>query len=147
MQVLENKYLLLKKVYIASSSKFFDECKELAELLETKFNLIITRKWWNHYVKDTKDYPQEMIDSDFYIDPQVQLIREMDFKAVKEADFVICLVKDRYKLTGALVEVGYALALNKPVIVFGVAKRSAMLSSCIHVENTDQLLQVIYRAY
>lgn len=135
LETLQLTHPLIERVYIASSSNFVEDCEELTELLEGTFGLRITRKWWGHYVKDTKDYPTTMPDKEFYVDAQVQLIRELDLKAVRDADLVICLVKDRYKLTGALVEVGYALALNKPVIIFGRAKRSAMLSSCIHVTS------------
>ncbi len=137
---------IIKNVYIGSSSKFAEKCQDLAVNLSDIFNINITRRWWQHYVKDKPEYENHSA-LDFYKDSQVQMIRELDFRAVKEADLVIILVENEYKLTGALIELGYALALNKIVIVYGKAKKSAMLSSCIHVFDEKQLFEIIKRAF
>lgn len=128
------------KFYIASSSKFIDKCKQVSLLFE-KNNFVNTRKWWNHYILES--YNKLNNDKEFYSQPSLQIVRELDFKAVKDADIVIIVVEDRYKLTGALVELGFALALNKIVLVYGKIKRSAMFSSCIHLESSDELLNFI----
>ena len=137
---------LIKNIYIASSNKFTEKCQELAVSLSDMFNINITRRWWQHYVKDKPKY-ENYVAMDFYKDSQVQMIRELDFKAIREADLVIILVENEYKLSGALVELGYALALNKIVVVYGKAKKSAMLSSCIHVFDENQLFEIIKRAF
>lgn len=137
---------MIKNFYIASSSNFADKCQDLSIGLETTFGLKNTRKWWQHYIKDKPEFENHSA-LDFYNEPQVQMIRELDFRAVKEADLVIVYVENEYKLTGALVELGFALALDKIVIVFGLAKKSAMISSCIHVMTKDQLFEIIKRAF
>lgn len=137
---------MIKNVYIGSSNKFAEKCQDLAVKLQDRFKVNITRRWWQHYVADKPDF-EDYTSLEFYQHPQVQIIRELDFKAVKEAEVVIILTENEYKLTGALVELGYALALNKIVIVYGKAKKSAMLSSCIHVFEENQLFQIIERAF
>jgi len=133
----------IKTVYIASSSKFVDDCKKLEEWLFEKYEVEVTRPWWRHYFKEYEKY-KAMSDQEFYSDTKVQLVPVLDFKGVDDADLVIILVKDRYKLTGALIEMGYALAKGKPVIVFGKMKRSAMAGQCIHVQGGyDELEQVL----
>lgn len=138
--------MMIKNVYIASSAKFADKCERLAINLENMFEVVITRKWWDHYVKENPEF-KKYTALEFYQDPQVQMIRFLDFKAVRESDVIIVLVENEYKLTGALIELGYALALNKIVIVYGKAKKSAMLSSCIHVFNLNELHQIFKRAF
>jgi nucleoside 2-deoxyribosyltransferase len=133
-----------KAVYIASSSQFIGKCKQLAQTLQLKYRMNITRKWWEHYLSDASDF-KDISNREFLAHPHVEMVRELDFKAVRDADLVIVIVEDQYKLTGAMVEIGYALGIGKPVIVFGKAKRSAMLSSCIHVETSDQLFVLLDR--
>lgn len=139
---LEKGTKMISNIYIASSSKFIEECEHLADLLLQEFEFYITRRWWDHYIKDTPDF-QDYSDQEFYAHPQVQMIRELDFNAIDNADLVIIIVKDQYKLTGALVECGYALAKGKLVIFLGQAKKSAMISGCIHVKDIDQLFQLL----
>jgi hypothetical protein len=132
------------KIYIASSSKFINECQILATNLEEEFDFTITRKWWNHYVKDEPKF-KDIADQAFYAHPQVQTINWLDFEAVREADAVVVITKDEYKLTGAMIELGYALALGKPVYILGDFKRSAMLASCIQVRDIQQLISAFRR--
>jgi nucleoside 2-deoxyribosyltransferase len=106
------------------------------------FDVDITRRWWQRYMSDKPDF-LNLSNDEFYIHPQVNMIRELDFNAVHEADVVIILTENEYKLTGAMIEAGYALALRKIVIIYGKAKRSTMLSSCIHIESEKQLFDVI----
>jgi len=135
---------MIKNVYIASSSRYRAECQKLATLLEIEFGITITRKWWQYYFKDYPEY-KEMTPTDFYSRPVVQMIRELDFKAVEMADVIIIINKDDYKPTGALVEVGYALALQKIVIFLGKIKRCTLLSGCIHITTREELFELIER--
>lgn len=135
---------MIKHVYIASSSKFIEECKLLAHQLENRFNIQITRRWWEYYIKDNPEY-QHLSDAEFYSQPIVQMIRELDFKAVRDADLIIILCKDEHKPTGAMIECGYAIALQKTVIFLGKMKRSAMVSGCIHVNTREELFELIKR--
>ena len=135
---------MINNVYIASSSILIRECRELAEQLENRFELRITRKWWDYYIKDSpkfKDYSNK----EFYSQPIVQIIRELDFKAVREADVVIIICKDGHKPTGAMIECGYALALQKIVVFLGKIKRCTMLSGCIHITTREELFELIKR--
>lgn len=73
------------KFYIASSKRFGNDCGELAQAIEDNSG-VITRKWWKQYFKDK--YP-DMSDREFYSLPNVQTVRELDFKAIHDADIVI----------------------------------------------------------
>lgn len=130
------------KVYIASSSKFAGECEDLANYIEARFDFEITRRWWNHYVKDSHLF-KDKTDEEFYQNPQVQIIREADYKAVRDADLVIIIAHYPKALTGALLECGYAIAHHKIVIFLGKMKRSAMVSNCIHAKDMDQLFDLL----
>jgi len=137
---------MMKNVYIASSSKFIEECEKVSILIE-EMDFVVTRKWWKHYIKDSPNYPKTMPDNDFYNDPSVKFISALDFHAVEQADLVIVITFDEYKLTGAEIELGYALALGKPVIILGKHKRSAMISSCIRVETLTELQRVLEKNF
>lgn len=133
------------KVYIASSSAFAIECEDLASYLENVYGFEITRKWWKHYIKDAPAF-KDMPDDEFYQHPQVQAVREYDYRAVREADIVIVICHYPGKaLTGSLLEAGYAIAHHKIVIFYGKMKRSAMVSGCIHVEKEKQLFELLDR--
>lgn len=138
---------MIEKIYIASSQALMATCEHLAEDLEQKFGVTITRKWWEHYVRDKPDF-MELTDREFYSHPQVQFIREMDFKAVTDADLVIIISHLDYKPTGSLIECGYALRSGIPVIIWGEIKRSSMLSSCIHITgDSKELLDIIAKDF
>ena len=138
---------MMYSVYIGSSSKFVDECEKVAKLVSS-MGFTITRKWWSHYVKDSPEYPKDMDDRDFYDDPAIKFICEADFQAIREADLVIIATFEDYKLTGGDIELGYALALGKPVIVYGKHKRSAMIARTIHIPpNLHSLKRVLERNF
>lgn len=130
---------MISKVYIASSSAFINECKDLSSRLEKK-GVTITRKWWNEYVKGNTPELDELSDFDWYKHPRIQKIKSADFEAIKEAEALILISHYPKALTGALVEVGYALALNKPVFVIGELKKSAMFADCLFFVDYRQFL-------
>lgn len=132
------------KIYIGSSSKFIKQCNELSEKLENKLDAIITRKWWKHYIKDKPEF-EGMTDIEFYFHPQPKTICELDFKAIRDADIVIIYNENQYKLTGAMIELGYGLALNKITYLVGKFKRSSMLATCIFTEDQDALINALMR--
>lgn len=133
------------KFYIASSSKFIDDVKWIAKKLE-KAGHTCTREWWKTYVKDKKEF-ESCTDIEFYQNPLIKLIEKLDFQAIDNADIVIIFNQNAKPLTGALIELGYAVAKKKIVITMGEMKRSAMIASCIHVHNSEQLLSIFETAH
>ena len=126
--------------YIASSYLFKVDCIELSRVLEEQFICEVLEKWWNWYHDNEI---QHIVDCDFYNLPEIKQALVNDFKAIDDSDIIIVVVKDRTRLDGALIELGYALAKKKTVIIYGKIKKSAMLSSCIHVDNHYDLFTEI----
>jgi len=66
--------------------------------------------------------------------------RERDLTSVRESDVVVMIYPEHEMLmTGACVEVGYAMALNKPIYALGRVPKSAMLSTVIRVSCLTEL--------
>lgn len=132
------------KVYIASSSNFTDQCEVISDVLKEEFGYETTRKWWKHYIKN-EDKFKKMTDAEYYAHPEARFVAELDFMAIDEADIVIIYLEDYYKLTGAMIEMGYAFKAGKPVFVVGKMKRSSMTTRCIHVDTPEELINTIRR--
>lgn len=131
------------KVYIGSSSNFKKECEELALNLRLAGEVEITRAWWNFYIKEETKF-KEMTDLGFYAHVEPSLVGDLDLLAIDQADIVVIYAHDSYKMTGAEVELGYALGKGKPVYVVGQIKRSAMHARCIHTD-VDSLIAAFRR--
>jgi nucleoside 2-deoxyribosyltransferase len=121
------------KFYLASS---FDE----AALCETVFRLLKTLGhevpdvWWNVRSKD--DFANNT-DAEFYGASIVQSIAARHWLTLREVDAVILIsnLEKPRSFTGANVEIGFALALGKPVLSVGLLKRSAMYCPVIQCED------------
>lgn len=135
---------MIKTAYIASSIIYEDKCHLLAHQLDNRFNIQITRKWWQYYLKEDKKI-NNLTNREFYSHPTTQIVKDLDFRAIYDADIVIIINEDGNYPVGALVECGYALAHNKIVIFLGTIRRSAMLSGCIHIETKKELFELIKR--
>ena len=94
----------MTKVYMASKLR---HSAMLRELVLSRTDICFTARWpyFEHQVPDTKEHA-----SHFW---------SHDFNDVTYAEVVVVYAEQDDKLRGALVEVGYALALGKPVIVIG----------------------------
>lgn len=93
------------KIYTASKLHYADLFKHL----RTQWPEFHFTARWPFFRGQVSDSPEEA--SKFWID---------DFDDVKRADVVLCYSAGQDQLKGALVEVGMALALCKPVIVIGL---------------------------
>ena len=133
---------MVKKAYIGASYSSLEMCQDLTTELEGR-GIEITRKWWETYVKGQDQELDSLSDEYWYAHPRVQEIRTEDFAAIEKADIVIIIANYPEPLTGALVELGYALALDKKVIIVGVIKKSAMFSSCIIVSSPYELFELL----
>ncbi len=130
------------KIYIGSSFHFVDECKEISRSLKHEFGVETTRLWWDNHVVLGIKHDQTTF-SEFLANSQTRALAECDFQAINESDLVIIYTEDKYKLTGALIELGYALGIGKTVILYGDFKKSAMFARCLHVTDYDDLRRII----
>ena len=53
---------MIKTAYIASSIIYEDKCHLLAHQLDNRFNIQITRKWWQYYLKEDKKIKKQSYD-------------------------------------------------------------------------------------
>jgi nucleoside 2-deoxyribosyltransferase len=98
-------------------------------------------KWWDHTssAHEAKALPGS--DDEFYSKPSVLVTAARDFGGVATCDqFVLVSDQNARKFNGALVELGYALALGKPCAVIGCLERSAMFAHVRRIEGIEELL-------
>lgn len=129
------------KLYIASSFEEAKNCETVRRNLKRDGH-IVPDVWWN--VK-TKDDFEGLADFEFYGAPLVQSIALRHWATLQECDAVILVsnATTERKFTGANVEVGYALALGKPVFSIGKIKRSAMYAPIVKCDTSDELRNVV----
>lgn len=127
------------KIYLASSFKYKKQCDMLYEEL-TKLGHKIPDVWWNLDSKQDKE-----TDNFWYNKPSTKAISARHFKTIRDCDILIlvCPISSPGIFNGANVEVGYALALGKPVYSFGFIGRSAMYSDVIRCYNMEALLECL----
>lgn len=129
------------KCYIASSFDESSTCESVYSILSHR-GVEVPDIWWNIRTKDSfKDNTEE----EFYSNSIVQAIAARHWNTLKQVDFVIVvsnLEKER-SFTGANVEIGFALALGKPVLSIGKLKRSAMYSPVIKCKSFDDLAKAV----
>lgn len=102
----------MKKIYLAGKWEERKAAKLVMLDLE-KEGHIITHDWTLHEdMNDAVDYAVE------------------DIEGVKNADVLVVLAMKDYPYKGAYCEFGAALALNKPVFVFG-----GFMDSCIFINH------------
>ena len=124
------------KFYLASSFSLKDKVSEIAEYLKARGHIVMV-EWWKY------DYKQlDLPDEEWYQDSRVTWISERNFNGVVDAD-VFVLVADcnrSKKFNGANIELGYALALNKPCYCVGVLERSAMYVPVKQYSSIEEIL-------
>lgn len=127
------------KIYLASSFKYKKQCDMLYEQL-TSMGHKIPDVWWN---LDSKN--MEVTDNFWYNHHATKAISARHFKTIQECDILIlvCPISTPGVFTGANVEVGYALALGKPVYSFGFIGRSAMYSDVIRCYTMEALIECL----
>lgn len=100
----------MTKIYVASSSRKRELAKNLAEMFEQHFGCEITHRWWDYFegVTAEVELPEE----------QQRRFAENDLLGVARCDVLVILVGPEV-MRGSFVEYGYALALNKHIVIVG----------------------------
>jgi len=115
------------KVYLASSFRYINEVKELQSYLYSKGH-IVSCEWWK------TDYKLELKTqtiAEWFASPIIKVIYRRSLDAIRESRLLIFVTPEATKFNGANVEVGIALALDKPVIAFGQLEKSGMYEPVI----------------
>lgn len=131
----------MMKCYIGSCFSNKGLVADISEYL-SGFAIETTVRWWE---KDFKTAFGEISDAEWYAKPEVQEVYERNLQGIAHADIVVIISQKGDKLTGASVEIGYAIALNKPVFLVGELKRSAMYCQIIPCKNKSDLMCNIIR--
>jgi nucleoside 2-deoxyribosyltransferase len=126
-------------IYIASSFKYKKRCNIVYEELTSRRHRV-PDVWWNI---DSKQVDES--DNFWYSKPETKAISARHFESIKNCDMLVlvCPVSSPGVFNGANVEVGYALALGKPVYSLGFIGRSAMYSQIIRCYNMEALLRCV----
>ena len=96
------------KIYVAGKFEDHDECRKIMDSLEQAGH-VITCDWTVHYFSDKK-CPKERRLKEHCLD---------DINGVKNCDCLVFNALNERNYRGALVEMGIAIGLNKPVLVLG----------------------------
>jgi len=125
------------KVYLASSFDLIKRIEALAKVVREKGHTV-TVEWWH---KDYKKLP--LADVDWYEDSRVTTISERNFRGIREADIFVLIAPTltSKKFNGANIELGYALALEKPCYSVGRLQRSAMYVPVIKCDSIEEVLE------
>ena len=125
------------KVYLASSFDLIRRVEAIAKTLREKGHTV-TVEWWQ---KDYKKLP--LADSDWYEDARVKAISKRNFQGIREADIFVLVAPTTTskKFNGANIELGYALALEKPCFSVGHLQRSAMYVPVTKCDSIEEVLE------
>lgn len=128
-------------IYIASSFDEEEYCNTVLSALQEDGHKV-PDVWWN--IKTKRDFDKKS-DLEFYGAPIIKAIAKRHWETIKNVDLVILVsnVKQERSFTGANVEVGYALALGKPVVSIGKLKRSAMYADIIQCDGVEELTTIV----
>jgi nucleoside 2-deoxyribosyltransferase len=126
-------------IYLASSFKYKKQIGTVYEELTARRHKI-PDVWWNI---DSKQVDET--DNFWYNKSETKAIASRHFEAIKKSDclILVCPITNPGQFNGANVEVGYALALSKPVYSFGFIGRSAMYTNVIRCYNMESLLRCL----
>ena len=126
-------------IYLASSFKYKRNLETVKSALNHQGHHI-EDIWWN---LDSKQVAET--DNYWYNKPETKAICARHFESIKKCDALILVnpISVPGQFNGAAVEVGYALALGKPVYSFGFIPRSAMYSPVIRCYNMESLLDCV----
>ena len=100
------------EIYVAGPSKLARSIQKLTNILVEKCNVSLSYDW----TEDVLLYEGKELPSPF----KCSLIADNDLVGVNNADLFVLLLVKGYESSGAWIEYGYALALNKPVIIVPV---------------------------
>lgn len=100
------------KIYVAGKFEDRESIRALYVILR-QHKHTITLDWTNH------DHPES--------DKEQEEWAIADIEGVKQCDILIALFLRDYRYRGALIEVGVALGLGKPVIILGRNENSSTL--------------------
>ncbi len=128
------------KIYLASSFGLLKEVEALAGELARRGHTL-TCRWWTKSFHETNT----VANGGFYSKATIRAVGMRNLKKIDQADMLIFLTSTTKleKHTGGNIEVGYAFGKNKPVIIVGVIKESAMYSPAIHVDTVAELWPVL----
>ena len=85
-----------------------------------------------------------MSDAEFYNNFTIRSIAARHWRTIDSCDVLILVANGEDKtFTGANVEVGYAIARNKPVLSMGGIKRSAMYVPLIQCDDIVDLIDAL----
>lgn len=132
------------RLYVASSFTRADTVETIANGL-IKDGHEIPDVWWN--VNEDREAGCNS-DAEWHGRPEIRALSKRHWTTIEEADAVVVVGNlsesdDRQRFTGANVEIGYALALGKPVVVVGRVKRSAMYADCIFAESPGEMFRLL----
>lgn len=127
------------KIYLASRFAYAATCKALAERM-TLLNVVVPDQWWDW---DSKEL--DMTDEVWMRDSRVVAIANKHWRSIRECDALILVGSpdESRPFTGANIEVGYALALGKPVYSVGRLERCAMYEPVHRHATMDDLLDAL----
>lgn len=124
------------KVYIASSFALIPRIIRVAKELEAAGHEVLV-KWWDRAFDLPTEGPvhttilkrryESLSPEEFYSRPECKIAYETDFEGVLECDVLLFVADPEPRnYTGANVELGMALALDKECMVLGRLPNSAM---------------------
>lgn len=94
------------KIYVAGGWKFREKIKEIMELLDEHSDFKVISGW---IARENGDFSPKALANDAYF----------DFQEIQESDVVFVVMTDPdYSYRGSFTEIGYALGIKRPVIVW-----------------------------
>ena len=115
------------RLYVAGKFEDHDECRMIMDRLEEQGH-IITCDWTNHEYSD-KAYPTKYCQD--------------DIKGVQDCDCLIFNAFNERKYSGALVEMGIALGLDKPVLILGHGIDTCIFTHSPLVKKFDNMKDLL----
>jgi nucleoside 2-deoxyribosyltransferase len=115
------------KVYVAGKWEDKQRCKSIMNTFEAN-GISVTCDWTDHKYED-EGYPE--------------LYCHDDVNGVKEADFIVCVFVDDLPYRGALVEMGIALGLGKPIFILGHAQDSCIFHHHPLVKPVESVFDIL----
>ena len=141
------------KFYIASSFSLVDKVQEACDRLEQKGHEI-TVKWWSREydipgegkvktITLKKRYNKLEADA-FYSRPETKISYDADVKGVIDADaFLFVADENPRAYNGANIELGIALANDKPCFSIGNLSNSVLYLEVNRCKDIEQMLRIL----
>jgi nucleoside 2-deoxyribosyltransferase len=131
----------VKRFYLASAFDLRERVQQIAAYLE-RHGHVVPVQWWDPSGDAHVSKTASGSDDEFYRRASVQATAARDFGGVATCDVFVLVAHDVEirKFNGAAVELGYALALQKPAYAIGRLDRSAMFA---HVRRARSIRDVL----